>query len=172
MKKILWLCLVLCLAACATVGNKSANPSKVGFNFQSENGIAALTLWKKLNDDGTTSSAFAIGVTKAKLLMNSSFPKAYTYEEKLDPGYYFMDSYQVSIGGGDYILSENKHYLRRNGWDKENNKPYYLAFRVEEEKDLSLPVVTIIPIPADNRTAFKFNDAEHIFILGTKADKK
>jgi hypothetical protein len=172
MKKLIYLFLALLFIGCASVSNKSANPSKVDFNFQSENGLAALTFWKKINSDGTMSSPFAIGVPKSSLLLNSSFPKAYAYEQQLDAGYYFMDSFQISDGRGGYVISEKKHYSSRNGWDKTNNQPYYLAFRVEEGKDLSLPTVIIVAKDGDSRIGFKFDDINHIFILGTKADKK
>ncbi|WP_428897614.1 hypothetical protein Dip518_001405 [Parelusimicrobium proximum] len=173
MKKVIVMIAVVVVfaAACATVKTTSSAPAQVSFNFYNSDNTV-LTFWKKMNADGTVTGPFAVGVSQRALLMNSAFPKAGVTTIDLDPGYYFMDSFQVNFGS-TFFVSEKKRYTSRNGWDASANKPKYLGFRVKEGEKVVLPKVEVIPGAegGDVIAAFKYDDPDNIFILGTKVNK-
>ena len=171
MKKILF-CLIAIIFAvsCATNSVKTNNPAQVVFDFEGNEKLA-LTFWRKINPDGTKGSVFSVGgASKSALMLNMGFKDPEQETIKLDAGTYFLDSFQIVDSNG-FIVSEGKHYLLRNGWDKDKNKPYFLSFSVKEGETLVLPKVKIIA-KKDGKNAifrFEFVDKNNIFTIGEKA---
>lgn len=173
MKKLLsCLSILLFVVSCATNSVKTQNPATVSFDFEG-NGKSALTFWRKINPDGTKDSVFSVGGnTKAALMMNSGFKYPESETIKLDAGTYYLDSFQIDNNNG-FIVSESGHYLMRNGWDKANNKPYFLSFTVKEGETLVLPRVNIKAEVIGNynptvKFRFEFEDENKVFTIGDK----
>lgn len=159
--------------SCASIPKPLTDePSEVSFYFKG-NGASVLTFWKKLETaDGPKSKRFSVGGnSRAALMMNMSFKKPYVQKIKLDPGIYYLDSFQIVTSGG-YILSQGGHYSKRNGWDEAANAPLWLSFEVKPNKDIVLPEVEIVPISLSNDKNFEFefkidNDEDNVFTIGT-----
>lgn len=146
LKKILSLGIAtLIVGACAMQpGLNCENPASVTFNFQSENNKNAMTFWRKIESDGTKGSRFMLGQSTGSAFMNMNFPEYYPETRDIDPGTYYLDSYQVAVSskpGIAYCVSQGGHYMTRNGWDDENNQPLYISFTVSEGEQLNLPMV-------------------------------
>jgi hypothetical protein len=171
MKKLLsCLFVILFVVSCATNSVKTENPAFVSFDFEG-NGKSALTFWRKINSDGTKGSVFSVGGnTRVALMMNNGFKNPKSETIKLDVGTYYLDSFQIDYSNG-YIVSEGKHYLMRNGWDKKNNKPYFLAFTVKEGETLVLPKVKVVAKTIGRNAIFRFEfeDENNVFTIGDKA---
>lgn len=173
MKKILF-CLVtmLLVASCAMNSVKTTNPAQVSFNFEG-NGYSALTFWRKINPDGSKGSVFSVGGnSRANLMLNMGFKQPQTEIMNLDAGTYFLDSFQITdTETGGFIVSEGKHYLFRNGWDKGKNKPHFLSFTVKEGETLTLPKVVILAKKDGSNATFRFEfeDKDNVFTVGEKA---
>lgn len=162
----------LSIAACAMAPKpQSENSAQVTFKF-SGSGYSALTFWRKLNDDGTAGKRFSVGGnSRSALMLNMSFKKPFATTLTLDPGTYYLDSFQIEHASG-YVVSENKHYAARNGWDQQNQRPYYLSFTVKAGEHLTLPEVDInVQVKAKNNVInrFEFEDPKGIFTVGEKA---
>lgn len=174
MKKVLLLLTtVLLLTSCASIKNYSKNPATASFDFKN-NETVVLTFWKRLNPDGSVTGPFSVGISKFKLIFNFPFGEAQRTSMQLDPGYYFMDSFQVNFGK-NFFVSQKARYTNRNGWDAERNVPKYLAFELKQGQVLNLPSVEILPNfePDDDIVAtFKYNDPENIFIKGNRIIKE
>jgi len=158
MKKIVFLTMFFCLASvvCAFAAksssaskdessasseaktSKSKPPvSNVIFDFSSEKAVSVLTFWRKIGDDGKKGKRFSV-----------AFKKPFDYSAKprikrLAPGTYYLDSFQVTYDRY-FVVSQGGHFLLRNGWDDEENKPKYLSFTVKENEEIILPGVEII----------------------------
>ena len=172
MKKILaFTCIVLVTACAMTPTPKSDYPADVTFQFKSYNDDSALTFWRKIESNGGKGDRFSIGgASRTALMMNMGFSSFEPVAQQLDPGTYFLDSFQASssVGGaGGFCLSESGHYMFRNGWDDANNKPLYLSFSVEEGQKLTLPMVQF-----DENCNASFSDPEKIFTVGEKLNRK
>lgn len=139
--------LILLNSGCATVPKPSSDvqTSAITFYFFAKD-HSALTFWRKINDDGSKGKRFSVGgSSKASLFMNSGFSKPFEQTVNLEPGTYYLDSFQIVVKEG-FLVSQNKHFAMRNGWDDTNKKPLYLSFTIEEGKDLILPQIEIIPV--------------------------
>jgi hypothetical protein len=141
---VLTIVVILGLAACAGKPSvESENPANVVFRFQSENGDSVMTFWRKIESDGTKGKRFMVGVSQGRALMNMPFPKYSPESLRLDPGTYFLDSYQAVVSGKPgiaYCISQSGHYSSRVGWDDADKKPLYMAFSIKEGQDLTLPM--------------------------------
>ncbi len=150
---------------------RSDNPATVTFQFENE-GNNVLTFWRKM-ENGQKSSAFPVGVSGMALAFNSSsFSTFEPYTMQLDPGIYYLDSFQVNLG--KIYVSQAGHFSTRNGWDDTANSPKYLAIKVSQGQVLTLPRVRIVIDSKDKKAAigyFVFDDPSEIFIVGAKAQK-
>lgn len=136
--------------------------SKVSVNFYNENS-SVLTFWRRIDGNVEKGKRFSLcGGSKFSLFFNLGFKKPFTDTVKLLPGTYYLDSFQ--IGFNPFILSQRGHFLFRNGWDEENNKPMYLSFRVEEGKDLVLPKIEIVAIPIENKKGEYVTKNNHLIV--------
>lgn len=173
MKKILiFISFLVLISSCAMPPKPTTkNPARVTFNF-SGNGKSALTFWRKLNDDGTKGGVFSVGgSSRTALMLNTGFSYPYSETVTLDAGTYYMDSYQIATNNG-FIVSQNAHYLLRNGWDKEKNKPFYLSFTIKDGENVILPRVEMNAEPGSFiKIKFNYNDENKIFTIGTRAEK-
>ena len=170
MKKIICTIGAIALSACALQPSvTSQNPANVTFQFKNAQNESVLTFWRKINENGTKGDRFSVGIPQSTGLLNLDFPEYSPEFVELDPGTYFLDSFQVPVNttGAKYCLSESGHYLLRNGWDAENQKPLYMSFTVREKQNLELPVVTF-----NNDCAASFNDSEKVLTVGDKLKRK
>lgn len=159
-KNISILSLIL-ISACASNPNvASKNPAEVTFQFMDTKNLASLTFWRKIESNGNKGDRFSVGVPTFNLVMNTNFPTSKPETITLDPGTYYLDSFQV----GNTCVSQSGHFKSRNGWDDNLKKPLYLSFSVKEGQKLTLPVVTF---KYDCETA-SFKDPKKIFTTGNK----
>jgi hypothetical protein len=134
---ILSLIAVAGLTACAMQAKiQSDNPASVTFSIKGKNDSNALTFWRKIDANGKKGRRFSLGQSQAASFMNAGLPEFAPETINLDPGTYYLDSYQASG-----CVSENTHFMMRNGWDDANNKPLYMSFTVSEGQTLNLPIV-------------------------------
>jgi hypothetical protein len=125
------------LTACVMQAKiQSDNPASVTFSMKGKNDRNALTFWRKIDSSGAKGSRFSMGQSQAASFMNSGLPEFAPETIKLDPGTYYLDSYQSSG-----CVSEHTRFMMRNGWDDANNKPLYMSFTVSEGQTLNLPIV-------------------------------
>lgn len=155
---------VFSLSSCGTVPTPtSKNPAEVTFRFKEtvayKNGASednsVLTFWRKIEEDGKKSGRIAVG--KAFRLYDPT-------TIQLDPGTYYLDSFQVGSSQNSFCVSQGGHYLTRNGWDDAANKPYYLSFTIKEGDVLELPEVVF---NSDCKSA-AFKDPKNVFTVGSK----
>ncbi|MCL2673217.1 MAG: hypothetical protein FWF01_02380 [Alphaproteobacteria bacterium] len=176
MRKTIAASLCILLAGCATIKTNSDYPATVTFQFKGGDDVTALTFWRKRKDGGKRGPVFSIGLkNRVTGLFKSAFPPSAPFEEKLDPGLYYLDSFVVSLGRNSFYLSQSGMYWSRNGWDDENDEPLFLAFTARKGQKLTLPVVTII-VSEDEDTGwdthfFEFSDPDRIFTVGKRANK-
>ena len=154
--------LVLC--SCATKPKVvSEHSSTVVINTKSSyNDTAVLTFWRKIEADGTKGKRFSSGISQMTGILNMNFPKAKPDTVPLDPGTYFLDSYQVPMGGGKDCISEGVHYTARNGWDDKNNAPHYVSFTVKEGQTLNLPEIIFTGCAAE------FDNTDNVYTTGAR----
>lgn len=167
--RMLFICLGLffVLSCAGKPDVTTESPSVVVFQFTSDyNNTSMLSFWRKIEVGGEKGPRFSIGVSQAKLFMNSSFPKYAPVTMKLDPGTYYLDSFEVPVSGKVNCLSEKKHFKSRNGWDDAAQQPLFLSFTVEEGQHLILPQVVFSGCTAS------FTDEENIFTVGRALERK
>ncbi|MFC1659685.1 hypothetical protein ACFL0U_03910 [Pseudomonadota bacterium] len=175
MKKLLYLIILSCfLSSCASYKPQTQEGVDVTFYFEG-NGKSALTFWRRIDENGKVGKRFAVGGNEGfALFFNSGFRYPYSTTLKLDPGTYYLDSYQVVYDNG-FVVSEGGHYMTRNGWDKENNKPIFLSFKVKKgSKSVTLPMVNIEVQNTGNNKAigkFNFKDPNSIFTVGPRTNE-
>lgn len=154
---------ILSATGCGAPGITSDNPAVVTFQFEHK-GSNVLTWWRKI-ENGQKGSRFQPQTSGAALALNMSYGSAQAKSMTLDPGLYYLDSFEFKDSGNIYV-SEAKHFLLRNGWDDGRNKPFYLSFEVTEGQHLVLPVVNITVDGTIIR--FKFEDPDNIFAVGER----
>jgi hypothetical protein len=144
---------------------KSDNPANITMRFKSENNKSVMTFWREMKADGTKGSRFMVGVDRGTALMNMNFAGYAPNVVQLDPGAYFLDSYQAPVSskpGVAYCVSQGGHYMTRNGWDDENKRPVYMSFIVKENQNLTLPMVQFDadckPTITDDKTGITFGE--------------
>ncbi|MDR1693925.1 MAG: hypothetical protein LBR70_01850 [Lactobacillaceae bacterium] len=169
MKKLFVLVLCVLISACASnLAVKSDNPAEATFKFKTPDNDAVLTFWRRIEPDGLKSSRFSVGVPTATLAMNGTFPRYYEESVQLDAGTYYLDSFQIPVSSTEFCVSQGGHYMLRNGWDDENNNPYYLSFTVKDGEKAVLPLVTM---ETDCETA-SFSDPNKRFTVGSRLSVK
>ncbi len=172
MRMLLCLAVVLCTLAAPGCAPKitTDHPALVTFQFEN-NGDNVLTFWRRL-DNGEKSSAFPVQVGKFALMGNSSFGKFKPHRLKLEPGLYYLDSFQVNMGSRFYV-SEAGHFTARNGWDDAAGAPLFLSFTAVEGQELILPKVAIIVEGTQNEpsTRFIFEDPAGVFTVGKRVNR-
>jgi hypothetical protein len=174
MKKVLFLAAVVCfLSGCGLLMRpKSSTPqaSDVSLYVYSQNAVDVLTFWRQISDDGSKGRRFTIKFAVP-------YKNGRERVVKLDPGVYYLDSFQIDYRG-KFIVSQGGHFLTRNGWDDSQNQPKYLSFSVPENQSIVLPKIEIIPV-ADEKgktAAFSFkldsDENSNMVTLGTLSDNQ
>jgi hypothetical protein len=162
MNKVLLLFVSLCiLIGCAMKPTVTENSQPVVFQFKSSyKNLNVITFFRKIEADGTKGDRFMIGQSQANALMNMPVGAFAPETVLLEPGTYYLDSFQVSVDDSTFCVSEKGHYSQRNGWDDAANQPLFLSFTVKHGESLVLPEVIF--------TACKptIKDAEGVFSLG------
>ncbi|WP_104625477.1 hypothetical protein [Helicobacter felis] len=164
---------VLLLLLCACVPKPSPLASLVTFDIAYE-GHAVKTYWRKLGDQN--SKEFMLGSNNwFLLLLRDTFRKAKVQSRLLEPGVYYLASFEVQVG--DRLLkSQNTLPRWRTGWDHVHQKPLFLAFEVKPHTPLKLPPIelSIRHTPRDKKRGiqesykvnFLFNDKQRVLIPG------
>jgi hypothetical protein len=174
MKKFLCLALLVCfLSGCGLLmrpKSSTSQASDVSIYVYSKDAVDVLTFWRKINDDGSKGGRFTIKFA-------APYKNGYERVVKLDPGVYYLDSFQIDYKG-TFIVSQGGHFLTRNGWDDSQKQPKYLSFTVSENQNIILPKVEIIPtIDEKGKSAvfsFKLDSDENseMITLGTLSDNQ
>ena len=149
---------------------QTENTASVRINVASTDGKSALTFWRSIDAQGNKGKRFSIGgASSFGLLSNSNFKKAQYETLELDAGIYYLDSFQIQEGKR-FIVSEQKHYTARNGWDDKANKPFFLAFSVKEGENLELPPIVIKADVKNNKINIYIQDGANKgrLVIGTK----
>ncbi|WP_104761732.1 hypothetical protein [Helicobacter cetorum] len=96
------------------------------------------------------------------LLWKNSYSKAKVQTIKLEPGFYYLDSFSIHTEK-NIIQSAPGYPSLRNGYDFKNNQPFFLAFEVKpNQKNITLPSVELNLKPFKNGVVgmFLFNNNE------------
>ncbi|WP_104712556.1 hypothetical protein [Helicobacter cetorum] len=96
------------------------------------------------------------------LLWKNSYSKSKVQTIKLEPGYYYLDSFSIHTEK-NIIQSASSYPSLRNGYDFKNNQPFFLAFEVRpNQKNITLPSVELSLKPFKNGVVgvFLFNNNE------------
>jgi hypothetical protein len=127
----------------------SDKASDISMYIYSQGARSILTFWRKINDDGSKGRRFVLE------FKGGTYKPSYLRAMKLDPGTYYLDSFQINMSEY-FLVSQAVHYLMRNGWDNDNKQPKYLSFVVGENQNISLPKVEIIAIK-ETETKYDFS---------------
>ncbi|WP_104749514.1 hypothetical protein [Helicobacter cynogastricus] len=169
--RVLKFALLLFFCACAPKSSPLA--SLVTFDIAYK-GSAVKTYWRKVGDQN--SKEFMLGSNNwFLLLLRDTFRKAKIESRLLEPGIYYLASFEVQVG--DRLLKSQTTLPRwRTGWDNAHQKPLFLAFEVKPHTPLKLPPIelTIQHIPRDKKRKiqesyevnFLFNDKQGVLIPG------
>ncbi|WP_418904561.1 hypothetical protein [Helicobacter cetorum] len=96
------------------------------------------------------------------LLWKNSYSKAKVQTLKLEPGFYYLDSFSIHTSK-DIIQSAPGYPTLRNGYDFKNNQPFFLAFEIKSnQKNITLPSVELSLIKTSRGVVgvFLFNNHE------------
>ena len=91
--------------------------------------IKITSYWKKINEDGS----YGDGIYLTNV--STSF-KREVASKMLEPCSYFLDSFSF----------QDSNYLIRSesvGWDAENNKPYFIGFKVKKGEEVNFAPIRI-----------------------------
>ena len=174
MRKIFALALCLLAAGCVSNRVTSANPASVTFRFRTDSNYAVLSFWRRIDPaTGEKGSRFAVGQSAMSGIMNVARTVYSPWKEKLDPGTYYLDSFQFPVGSDKIYVSQGGHYMLRNGWDDKAGAPLYLSFSVREGQTLELPDVTVSSDKSESepKALFKFDDPNKVFSVGARTNR-
>ncbi|WP_235852578.1 hypothetical protein [Helicobacter vulpis] len=136
------------LGACARPPSKLASPVRFEIAYQ---GSAVKTYWRRLGDKN--SKMLVLGSNPwFFLLWRDTFRTAKPTTRMLEPGTYYLSSFEVQVG--DRLLKSQTTLPRwRGGWDHQHNRPLFLAFQVKPHTPLKLPPIelAITHIPRDKK---------------------
>ncbi len=135
---MLSLALVLWLCACVPKPSSLASPVTFDIAYQ---GSAVKTYWRKLGDKN--SKMLVLGSNNWFFsLWRDTFKKAKLDTRMLEPGIYYLSSFEVQVG--DRLLKSQTTLPRwRGGWDSVHNRPLFLAFQVKPHTPLKLPPIEL-----------------------------
>ncbi|WP_104744775.1 hypothetical protein [Helicobacter acinonychis] len=104
---------------------------------------------------------FMLGSNRFMLLWKNSYPLAKVQSIKLEPGFYYLDSFSVETKKG-IIQSAPGYSYTKNGYDFKNNRPFFLAFEVKPDNKIVLPSVelNLIKTPKGFLGVFLFDNNE------------
>ncbi|WP_120945211.1 MULTISPECIES: hypothetical protein [Helicobacter] len=157
--------------ACAHPPSKLASPVSFDIAYQ---GSAVKTYWRRLGDKN--SKMLVLGSNNwFFLLWRDTFSQARPATRMLEPGTYYLSSFEVQVG--DRLLKSQTTLPRwRGGWDYQHNRPLFLAFQVKPHTPLTLPPIelAITHTPRDKKRKIKesykvrflFYDKQGVLIKG------
>lgn len=165
--------LLLVLLFCACAPKLSNLASLVTFDIAYQ-GSAVKTYWRKLGDQH--SKEFVLGGNNwFFLLWRDTFRKAKIISRMLEPGVYYLASFEVQVGNR-LLKSQTTLPRWRTGWDYANKRPLFLAFRVYAHTPLKLPPVELAirhtsrnkakGVPESYKVNFMFNNEGGVWITG------
>ncbi|WP_033602523.1 hypothetical protein [Helicobacter pylori] len=104
---------------------------------------------------------FMLGSNRFMLLWKNSYPLAKVQSIKLEPGFYYLDSFSVETQKG-ILQSAPGYSYTKNGYDFKNNRPFFLAFEVKPDHRIILPSVelSLIKTPRGFLGVFLFDNNE------------
>ncbi|AFI05175.1 hypothetical protein [Helicobacter cetorum] len=85
---------------------------------------------------------FALGRNHLLPLWKNSSALAKLQTFKLESGFYYLDSFSIHTSEGMLQSSPGYPHLR-NGYDFKNNRPFFLAFEVKPNSNITLPSVEL-----------------------------
>ncbi|WP_104758205.1 hypothetical protein [Helicobacter salomonis] len=168
----IWI-LSLGLLLCACVPKPSNLASPVTFDIAHQGG-AVKTYWRKLGDKNSKMLVLESN-NWFFLLWRDRFREARPATRMLEPGTYYLSSFEVQVG--DRLLKSQTTLPRwRGGWDSVHQRPLFLAFQVKPHTPLKLPSIELAiqhirkdkkrGIPESYRVNFLFTDEQGVLIKG------
>ncbi len=85
---------------------------------------------------------FMLGSNRFMLLWKNRYALAKVQSFKLEPGFYYLDSFSVETQKG-ILQSAPGYSYTKNGYDFKNNRPFFLAFEVKPDSTIILPSVEL-----------------------------
>ncbi|MCQ2658290.1 hypothetical protein JT125_07390 [Helicobacter pylori] len=85
---------------------------------------------------------FMLGSERFMLLWKNRYALAKVQSFKLEPGFYYLDSFSVETQKG-ILQSAPGYSYTKNGYDFKNNRPFFLAFEVKPNSTIILPSVEL-----------------------------
>ncbi|WP_281746610.1 hypothetical protein [Helicobacter suis] len=136
--KSFYLCFILLLFGCTPKPSHVASLVTFDIGYQ---GTAVKTYWRKLGEKN--SKEFVLGGNNLFfLLWRDTFRKAKIESRLLEPGTYYLASFEVQVGNR-LLKSQTTLPRWRTGWDFNHNRPLFLAFKVKSNTPLKLPPVEL-----------------------------
>ncbi|EMH28307.1 hypothetical protein HMPREF1421_00969 [Helicobacter pylori GAM265BSii] len=104
---------------------------------------------------------FMLGSNRFMLLWKNRYTLAKVQSFKLEPGFYYLDSFSVETQKG-ILQSAPGYSYTKNGYDFKNNRPFFLAFEVKPDSTIILPSVelSLIKTPRGFLGVFLFDNNE------------
>ncbi|GAA8337309.1 hypothetical protein HpNP141_14780 [Helicobacter pylori] len=104
---------------------------------------------------------FMLGSERFMLLWKNRYALAKVQSFKLEPGFYYLDSFSVETQKG-ILQSAPGYSYTKNGYDFRNNRPFFLAFEVKPDGKIILPSVelSLIKTPRGFLGVFLFDNNE------------
>lgn len=104
---------------------------------------------------------FMLGSNRFMLLWKNRYALAKVQSFKLEPGFYYLDSFSVKTQKG-ILQSAPGYSYTKNGYDFKNNRPFFLAFEVKPDSTIILPSVelSLIKTPRGFLGVFLFDNNE------------
>lgn len=104
---------------------------------------------------------FMLGSNRFMLLWKNRYALAKVQSFKLEPGFYYLDSFSVETQKG-ILQSAPGYSYTKNGYDFKNNRPFFLAFEVKPDSTIILPSVelSLIKTPRGFLGVFLFDNNE------------
>ncbi|WP_104706889.1 hypothetical protein [Helicobacter bizzozeronii] len=130
----------LALLLCACAPKHSSLASQVSFDIGYQGGVVK-TYWRRLGDK--PSKEFVLGSNNwFFLLWRDTYKQARIATRTLEPGIYYLASFEVQVG--DRLLKSQTTLPQwRTGWDFAKNEPLFLAFELKPNTPLKLPPVEL-----------------------------
>ncbi|WP_163555488.1 hypothetical protein [Helicobacter suis] len=162
--KLFYLCFILLLFGCAPKPSHVASLVTFDIGYQ---GTAVKTYWRKLGEKN--SKEFVLGSNNwFFLLWRDTFKKAKIESRFLEPGTYYLASFEVQVGNR-LLKSQTTLPRWRTGWDFDHNRPLFLAFKVKANTPLKLPPVELaIKHTLKNKKQGIKEDYKVNFLLGNQ----
>lgn len=102
---------------------------------------------------------FMLGSEHFMLLWKNRYALAKVQSFRLEPGFYYLDSFSVETQKG-ILQSAPGYSYTKNGYDFKNNRPFFLAFEVKPDSKTILPSVelSLIKTPRGFLGVFLFDN--------------